>query len=704
MKKNVASQSIGAQMVTASDGTDFTGSVTAYYTLDNGTQTIGSVGGGACTHEGNGYHSYAPTQGETNGDHIAWTFIGSGAITATVQVFTNFPQTVDNDVLASGATGFAAIDTVVDAVKVKTDFLPSATAGAAGGVFIAGTNAATTITTALTTTFTGNLTGSVDSVTNAVGSVTSAVTIDAASVDLILDETLTSHVTADSLGVAVKDILADTNELQTDNVPGLIATAQADLDTITDTDGVILGAAGVDLIWDEVINGGAHNTTDSAGRRLRELRESGFYTDGYIYIDTVNGADDETDYEAGTEVNPTSTLAHAVALSSSLGLTKFKVSPGSSITFAEAHANQIWEGHSWTLALGGQSIDGTTIIGADVTGIATNASDSQYIINCNLGAVTLPGDTHVIGCGLSGTQTMGEPGDYFYDNCHSAIAGSGSVTIDFATPATETNLNVRHHSGGWTVANMGAGAGTCNASFEGNGQITWAASCAATSNASIRGNWKITDNASGAVTETLDDNQAGVDAILADTNELQTDDVPGLIATAQADLDIITGADGANLLSGTQTSIDNIEADTNELQTDDYPARFTGIEGATFLTGTDSLEAIRDHIADGTNLTEAGGTGDHLSAVPWNAAWDAEVESEVNDALDTAIAELGVGAPTATPTIRTGLMLLYMALRNKAVVQTSGTDALEIYNNAGTKIAAKLLTDDGSDYTEAEMA
>jgi hypothetical protein len=57
-----------------------------------------------------------------------------------------------------------AVDTEVAAIKTKTDFLPSATAGASGGVFIAGTNAATTITTALTTTFTGNLTGSVGSV------------------------------------------------------------------------------------------------------------------------------------------------------------------------------------------------------------------------------------------------------------------------------------------------------------------------------------------------------------------------------------------------------------------------------------------------------------------------------------------------------------------------------------------------------------
>lgn len=79
--------------------------------------------------------------------------------------------------------------------------------------------------------------------------------LSAAGIDSIIDETLTSHVTADSLGVAIKDILADTadiqpklgtpaadvsadiaaikaetalivadtNELQTDDVPGLIA-------------------------------------------------------------------------------------------------------------------------------------------------------------------------------------------------------------------------------------------------------------------------------------------------------------------------------------------------------------------------------------------------------------------------------------------------------------------------------------------------
>lgn len=72
----------------------------------------------------------------------------------------------------AGHTTAGTLGKVLSDAGTKVGFLPSATAGAAGGVFIAGTNAATTITTALTTTFTGNLTGSVASVTGAVGSVT----------------------------------------------------------------------------------------------------------------------------------------------------------------------------------------------------------------------------------------------------------------------------------------------------------------------------------------------------------------------------------------------------------------------------------------------------------------------------------------------------------------------------------------------------
>lgn len=88
MVKNQANQTIGAEMVSASTGGAFVGTVTVYVTVDGGTQAIGGNGVGICVAEGNGYYSYTPTKAETNGDLIAFTFTGGGAIPATIQVAT----------------------------------------------------------------------------------------------------------------------------------------------------------------------------------------------------------------------------------------------------------------------------------------------------------------------------------------------------------------------------------------------------------------------------------------------------------------------------------------------------------------------------------------------------------------------------------------------------------------------------------------
>lgn len=116
MLLNTASQSIGAQMITAADGTAFTGAVTVAVTIDSGTQATGTVGSGACAHEGNGYHSYRPSQAETNGAHIAFTFTGTGAIPATVQVFTR----AGDSFTRLGAPAGASVSADIAAVKVDT--------------------------------------------------------------------------------------------------------------------------------------------------------------------------------------------------------------------------------------------------------------------------------------------------------------------------------------------------------------------------------------------------------------------------------------------------------------------------------------------------------------------------------------------------------------------------------------------------------
>lgn len=139
MKKNVSGQFVGAQMINATTGAAFTGSVTVSVTGDAGTQATGSVGSGACTHEGNGYHTYAPAQAETNYDLVAFTFTGTGAVPVTVQIYTSFPQTGDSyarlgapagaSVSADVAAVAGYIDTEVSAIKAKTDSLTFTVAG-----------------------------------------------------------------------------------------------------------------------------------------------------------------------------------------------------------------------------------------------------------------------------------------------------------------------------------------------------------------------------------------------------------------------------------------------------------------------------------------------------------------------------------------------------------------------------------------------
>lgn len=106
-----------------------------------------------------------------------------------------------------------ASDTEVAAIKARTDFLPSATPGAAGGLFIAGTNADTTVS--ITGNITGNLSGSVGSVAGAVGSVTGH-TPQSGDAYARLGTPAGASLSADILGVKTEtsSIRTDTNEIK----------------------------------------------------------------------------------------------------------------------------------------------------------------------------------------------------------------------------------------------------------------------------------------------------------------------------------------------------------------------------------------------------------------------------------------------------------------------------------------------------------
>jgi hypothetical protein len=295
MQKNVAGQKIGAQLVSATDGSAFTGSVTVYVTGDAGTQAAGSVGSGACTHEGNGYHTYAPAQAETNYDLIAFTFTGTGAVPATVQVYTRWnantiavsgtTQTARDlgaSVLLSSGTGTGQISLTSGAVLLQATqtgvTIPTVTtltnlpsipsnwltaAGIAASALngkgdwnVGKTGYALTATTGLgnqTANITGNLSGSVGSVTGAVGSVTAAVTAGTVS-----DKTGYSLTATTGLGNQTANI--------TGNLSGSVGSVTGAVGSVTGAVGSVTGAVGsVTGSVGSIGTGGIASTSFAAG-------------------------------------------------------------------------------------------------------------------------------------------------------------------------------------------------------------------------------------------------------------------------------------------------------------------------------------------------------------------------------------------------------------------------------------------------------
>lgn len=291
MKKNVAGQKIGIQMNSATDGSAFTGTTTVYVTGDAGTQAIGSVGSGICTHEGNGYHTYAPAQAETNYDLVAFTFIGTGAIPSTVQIYTNFPQTVD---LSTGITA-GTITTVTNLTNLPTipanwltaagtaaDFTTEIQAGLATSAALAvvdgivddilldtaeiGVAGAglTNInlpnqTMDIVGNITGNLSGSVGSVTGAVGSVTGSV----GSV---------TGLTAANLDVAVSTRLATAGYTAPDNTS--ITAIKAKTDNLPAAPAAVSDIPTAIQNADTLLNRDMSTGTDSGSPTVRTVRQA----------------------------------------------------------------------------------------------------------------------------------------------------------------------------------------------------------------------------------------------------------------------------------------------------------------------------------------------------------------------------------------------------------------------------------------------
>lgn len=298
----------------------------------------------------------------------------------------------------------------------------------------------------------------------------------------------------------------------TDNAGGVL--------TISDDARIDVDQIG-DAVADEPLTAAEHNITTSHGRRIREIQELNVYENRAVWIDTVNGSAGTSDYENGTVGNPVNSIADANTIAASIGLSRFEILPGSSITFAAAQNNQEFNGFAWTLALGGQQIVGSMIRGATVSGIAAGTGTTQIFTKCIMNATSHIKGTHLLGCGIAGTQTVVEAGNFFFDQCYSAIAGTGTWIFEFGDAIGATNLNMRHYSGGVQLESMGD-TGTDTASIEGFGQIIEGTCTGGT--VVVRGNFTVSGIANLALS---DDARIDVAQINAEVDAALNTAIPG---------------------------------------------------------------------------------------------------------------------------------------------------------------------------------
>ena len=269
-----------------------------------------------------------------------------------------------------------------------------------------------------------------------------------------------------------------------------------------------------DKVWDEVLTGGTHNVNNSAGRRLRQLQESGGYELGRIWIDTNNGTAGTTAFENGTAVNPVDSIEDAKTLSadSTVNLSDFHVINGSSITLAESTTNESYFGNNWTLVLNNQATGGAHFEGADVSGTQTGSGMGLH--GGELSTCSLADDAHMDEVGLSGTITLAAGSIEFF-NCHHD--GSGLPILDFATG--NTTVHMHNYHGGFEVQNMDS---SDIIHIDGDGRLDINANCTSAV-INIRGAWDIND--SGTTTAiTKDDTTVDVEAVKVVTDKFDAAD------------------------------------------------------------------------------------------------------------------------------------------------------------------------------------
>lgn len=145
--------------------------------------------------------------------------------------------------------------------------------------------------------------------------------------------------------------------------------------------------------------------------------------------------------------------------------------------------------------------------------------------------------------------------------------------------------------------------------------------------------------------------------------------------------------------------VDNINATLSSRSShsaaDVWAAGTRTLTAATNITSTGGTTVPQT----GDSFARLGAAGAGLTAVPWNAAWDVEVQSEVEDALDVAVAD-SVPADGSRPSVRQALYMITQFLMEKSVSGTTVT----VKKPDGSTALMTLTLDSSTDPTSITRA
>lgn len=528
-------------------------------------------------------------------------------------------------------------------------------------------------------------------------------------------------------------------------VRSAVGLTSANLDT--QLDALPTAAENADAVWDEATSG--HVASGSFGQAHGIIRAgtaqagaattitldasasatNDFYNNTLLVITGGTGAGQArfiTDYAGATKVATVDTWITNPSSDSIFVILPFGAIPGASAPTASDVADAVWDevlsghltagstgnalnasgsaGDPWATSLPGAYGAGTAgkIIGDNI-----NATISSRLPTANItlasGAVTVGTNNDKSGYSISGTKTTL---DALNDvsaatvnaQCDTALADYDAPTRAELTSDTNSILSkvLKYFQ---LLMRKDAGIATDNAT-----EVT-----------AINANG---GSGAGTFTNTTD----AVEAI-RDRGDAAWVTATGFSTLDAAGVRSAVGLAAANLdtqLTAIDTNVSAVLVDTAEigvagaglteaggdgdhLTAINLPDQTMNITGN--LTGniSGSVGSVTAGVTVSTNNDKTGysinGTKTTLDAL--NDVSPAQVNAEVVDVIRTdTLSELAQGVPAATPTVAQALMLLYMSLRNAG---TTTATSLTVSNDAGTVICKATLSDDGTTFTKAEF-